>query len=152
MKESNMKALLQRVTSSKVSVDGVTAGEIGCGITVFVCAVGDDTQKDIDWLADKIVNLRIFDDEEGKMNLSVKDVGGELLVISQFTLCGDCRKGRRPSWVKAAPADFAEEMYLKFIEAVKKTGVHTEQGRFQTHMSVDIRNDGPVTLMIDTKE
>ena len=147
-----MRALLQRVKSSKVSVGGDVTGEIGRGITVFICAVGDDTQKDIDWLAEKIVNLRIFDDADGKMNLSVKDVGGELLVVSQFTLCGDCRKGRRPSWIKAAPPDFAEEMYLKFIEAVKKTGVHAEQGRFQTEMLVDIQNDGPVTLILDTKE
>ena len=98
-----MKALLQRVTSSSVSVGGETVGKIGKGITVLLGVVPEDTQKDIDWLAEKVVNLRIFDDGEGKMNLSVKDVGGEILVISQFTLCGDCRKGRRPSWAKAAP-------------------------------------------------
>lgn len=147
-----MKAVLQRVTSSKVSVEGRAIGEIGRGITVLLCAVPGDTQKDVNWLAEKIVNLRIFDDEEGKMNLSLKDVKGSALVVSQFTLCGDCRKGRRPSWAKAAAPKFANEMYGKFIEAVKKTGVPTEHGQFQAYMAVDIQNDGPVTLIIDTKE
>ncbi|OUO91883.1 D-aminoacyl-tRNA deacylase [Cloacibacillus sp. An23] len=147
-----MKALIQRVTSSSVSVGGETIGEIGKGITVLLGVVPDDTQKDIDWLAEKIVNLRVFDDEAGKMNLSLKDVGGEALIVSQFTLCGDCRKGRRPSWAKAAPPEFANEMYEKFISAVEKEGVRTAHGKFQAYMAVDIHNDGPVTLMIDTKE
>ena len=127
-------------------------GKIGKGITVLLGVVPEDTQKDIDWLAEKVVNLRIFDDGDGKMNLSVKDVGGEILVISQFTLCGDCRKGRRPSWAKAAPPAFANEMYEKFISAIEKEGVRTAHGTFQAYMAVDIQNDGPVTLMIDTKE
>lgn len=147
-----MKALLQRVSSSKVSVNGVTVGEIGRGITVLLGVIPEDTQRDIDWLAEKIVNLRIFDDEDGKMNLSVSDVGGEILVISQFTLCGECKKGRRPSWAKAAEPGFANEMYIKFIEAVKKEGIPVAHGQFQAYMAVDIQNDGPVTLMIDTKE
>ena len=147
-----MKALLQRVTSSSVSVGGETVGKIGKGITVLLGVVPEDTQKDIDWLAEKVVNLRIFDDGDGKMNLSVKDVGGEILVISQFTLCGDCRKGRRPSWAKAAPPAFANEMYEKFISAIEKEGVRAAHGTFQAYMAVDIQNDGPVTLMIDTKE
>lgn len=147
-----MKALLQRVTSSSVSASGAVVGSIGKGITVFIGVVGDDTQEDIDWLAEKIVNLRIFDDENGKMNLSVKDVDGEMLIVSQFTLCGDCRKGRRPSWSKAARPEFANEMYEKFIKAVEKEGVRTAHGIFQAYMSVEIQNDGPVTLMIDTKE
>lgn len=147
-----MKALLQRVTSSSVSASGSVVGSIGKGITVFIGVVGDDTQEDIDWLAEKIVNLRIFDDEDGKMNLSVKDVDGEMLIVSQFTLCGDCRKGRRPSWSEAARPEFANEMYEKFIKAVEKEGVRTAHGIFQAYMSVEIQNDGPVTLMIDTKE
>ena len=147
-----MKALLQRVTSSSVSVAGAIVGRIGKGITVLIGVVGNDTQEDIDWLAEKVVNLRIFDDEEGKMNLSVKDIGGEILVISQFTLCGDCRKGRRPSWSKAARPEFANEIYDKFIRAIEKEGVRTAHGIFQAYMSVEIQNDGPVTLMIDTKE
>lgn len=147
-----MKALLQRVTSSSVSASGAVVGRIGKGITVFIGVVGDDTQEDIDWLAEKIVNLRIFDDEDDKMNLSVKDVDGEILIVSQFTLCGDCRKGRRPSWSKAARPEFANEMYEKFIKAVEKEGVRTAHGIFQAYMSVEIQNDGPVTLMIDTKE
>ncbi len=147
-----MKALLQRVTSSSVSVDGEIIGKITKGITVLLGVAAGDTQKDIDWLAEKILNLRIFDDSDGKMNLSVKDVEGEVLVISQFTLCGDCKKGRRPSWAKAAPPAFAKEMYEKFICAIEKEGVRTAHGRFQAYMAVDIQNDGPVTLMIDTKE
>ena len=147
-----MKALLQRVTSAKVSVEGNTVGEIGRGITVFLGVFPDDTQRDIEWLAEKIANLRIFDDKDGKMNLSAEDINGELLIVSQFTLCGDCRKGRRPSWAKAAVPDMANEMYERFIEAAKKTGLRVEHGTFQAYMAVDIHNDGPVTLMIDTKE
>ena len=147
-----MKALLQRVSSSKVSVEGRVVGGIGRGITVLLGVVPEDDQRDIDWLAEKIVNLRIFDDEDGKMNLSVSDVGGEILVISQFTLCGECKKGRRPSWAKAAEPGFANEMYIKFIEAVKKEGIPVEHGQFLAYMAVDLQNDGPVTLRIDTKE
>ncbi len=147
-----MKALLQRVTSSSVSVDGSVVGRIKKGLTVLLGVAADDTQQDAGRLAEKIVNLRIFDDADGKMNLSVKETGGEILVISQFTLCGDCRKGRRPSWAKAAQPEFAKEMYEKFIAAVEKEGVRTSRGIFRAHMTVDIQNDGPVTLMIDTKE
>lgn len=147
-----MKALLQRVARSSVKVDGEIVGSIGCGLAVLLGVMPDDTQKDIDWLAEKIINLRIFDDPDGKMNLSLRDVKGEMLVVSQFTLCGDCRKGRRPSWAKAAEPGFANEMYLKFIDAVDKEGIKTSHGVFQAHMSVEIVNDGPVTLMIDTKE
>lgn len=147
-----MKALLQRVARSSVKVDGKIVGSIGRGVAVLLGVMPDDTQKDIDWLAEKIINLRIFDDPDGKMNLSLRDVKGEMLVVSQFTLCGDCRKGRRPSWAKAAEPGFANEMYLKFIDAVDKEGIKTSHGVFQAHMSVEIVNDGPVTLMIDTKE
>lgn len=147
-----MKALLQRVTSSKVSVGQDVIGEIGAGLTVLVGVFPDDTQKDIDKLAEKVINLRIFDDKDGKMNLSLVDVKGEMLIISQFTLCGDCKKGRRPSWAKAAAPEYANEMYLKFIEAVKSRGIRVGHGQFQAHMSVEIHNDGPVTLLIDTRE
>lgn len=147
-----MKALLQRVTSSKVSVGQDVIGEIGAGLTVLLGVFPDDTQKDIDKLAEKVINLRIFDDKDGKMNLSLVDVKGEMLIISQFTLCGDCKKGRRPSWAKAAAPEYANEMYLKFIEAVKSRGIRVGHGQFQAHMSVEIHNDGPVTLLIDTRE
>ena len=147
-----MKALLQRVTSSKVSVGQDVIGEIGAGLTVLLGVFPDDTQKDIDKLAEKVINLRIFDDKDGKMNLSLVDVKGEILIISQFTLCGDCKKGRRPSWAKAAAPEYANEMYLKFIEAVKSRGIRVGHGQFQAHMSVEIHNDGPVTLLIDTRE
>lgn len=147
-----MKALLQRVTSARVSVDNETVGEIGRGIAVLLGVYPDDTQRDIDWLAEKITNLRIFDDKDGKMNLSAEDIKAELLIVSQFTLCGECKKGRRPSWAKAAAPDYANEMYEKFIEAVSKSGLHVQHGTFQAYMAVDIHNDGPVTLMLDTKE
>ena len=147
-----MRALIQRVSSSKVSVGKEVIGEIGAGLTVLLGVFPDDTERDIDWLAEKIVNLRIFDDENGKMNLSALDIGGGILIISQFTLCGECKKGRRPSWAKAAAPEYAEKMYLKFIEAVKKSGLRTAQGQFQAHMEVEIHNDGPVTIMIDSKE
>ena len=147
-----MRALIQRVSSSKVSVEKEVIGEIGAGLTVLLGVFPDDTERDIDWLAEKIVNLRIFDDENGKMNLSALDINGGILIISQFTLCGECKKGRRPSWAKAAAPEYAEKMYLKFIEAVKKSGLRTAQGQFQAHMEVEIHNDGPVTIMIDSKE
>ncbi|MDO5115934.1 MAG: D-aminoacyl-tRNA deacylase [Synergistaceae bacterium] len=147
-----MKALLQRVSRARVSAAGETVGEIGRGIVVLLGVAHGDTERDIDWLAEKVVNLRIFDDENGKMNLSLLDVGGEMLIVSQFTLCGDCRKGRRPSWTGAAAPEFANEMYLKFIEEIEKKGVSAARGIFQANMLVDISNDGPVTLMIDTKE
>lgn len=147
-----MKALLQRVSHAGVTVSGKITGEIDGGLCVFLGVVPGDTEKDIQWLAEKIINLRIFDDEDGKMNLSVKDVNGEILVVSQFTLCGDCKKGRRPSWVKAAEPVFANEMYEKFVAAISSDGIKTATGVFQAHMQVDICNDGPVTLMIDTKE
>jgi D-aminoacyl-tRNA deacylase len=147
-----MKALIQRVDRADVSVSGEVVGKITKGLCVFLGVVDADTQKDIQWLAEKIVNLRIFDDDDGRMNLSLRDVSGEMLLISQFTLCGDCRKGRRPSWAGAAKPDFAKDMYEKFIEEVRKTGVRTETGIFQAEMKVSICNDGPVTLMIDSKE
>lgn len=147
-----MKALLQRVDRASVSVDGKITGEIEKGICVFLGVVNEDTEKDISWLADKIVNLRIFDDESGKMNRSVIDDKGKILVVSQFTLCGDCSKGRRPSWIKAAEPIFANSMYEKFVKEIETKGVKTATGVFQSLMKVEICNDGPVTLMIDSRE
>ena len=147
-----MKALLQRVDRAGVSVDGKITGEIGKGLCVFLGVVHEDTDKDVKWLADKIVNLRIFEDVSGKMNRSVIDEDGKILVVSQFTLCGDCKKGRRPSWTNAAEPTFANSMYEKFVNEIETKGVRTETGVFQAHMKVDICNDGPVTLMIDSRE
>ena len=147
-----MKALLQRVDRAGVSVDGKITGEIGKGLCVFLGVVHEDTDKDVKWLADKIVNLRIFEDVSGKMNRSVIDENGEVLVVSQFTLCGDCKKGRRPSWTNAAEPTFANSMYEKFVNEIETKGVRTETGVFQSYMKVEICNDGPVTLMIDSRE
>ena len=147
-----MKALLQRVDRAGVSVDGKITGEIGKGLCVFLGVVHEDTDKDVKWLADKIVNLRILEDVSGKMNRSVIDENGEVLVVSQFTLCGDCKKGRRPSWTNAAEPTFANSMYEKFVNEIETKGVRTETGVFQAHMKVEICNDGPVTLMIDSRE
>ncbi|MDL2297942.1 D-tyrosyl-tRNA(Tyr) deacylase [Synergistaceae bacterium OttesenSCG-928-D05] len=147
-----MKALLQRVSKASVTVDGNVVGEIGGGLCVFLGVVHNDTEKDLEWLAEKIVNLRIFEDAEGKMNRSLLDEGGEMLVVSQFTLCGDCKKGRRPSWAGAAEPAFANDMYEKFVDFIKIKNIKTATGVFQAHMLVDICNDGPVTLMVDSKE
>ena len=147
-----MRAVVQRVTSSKVTVEGVTVGGIGKGLTVLLGVGADDTDKDLEYLADKIVNLRIFEDENGKMNLSLKDVGGELLVISQFTLYGDCRKGKRPSFDKAAGANKAQELYERFVAACRDLGLKVETGKFQAEMMVEINNNGPVTILLDSKK
>lgn len=147
-----MRALIQRVGHARVSVEGQVSGEIGVGLCVFLGVFPEDTDKDIGWLVEKIINLRIFDDENGKMNISLLDKKGSLLVVSQFTLCGDCRHGRRPSWVRAAEPGFANSMYEKFISAARAKGVRTETGVFQAVMKVEICNDGPVTLMIDSRE
>ena len=147
-----MRAVVTRVKNASVVINEKVNGAIDQGLLVLLGVGPNDTEAQAVKLADKVCGLRIFEDENGKMNLSVKDVGGEILVISQFTLCGDCRKGRRPSWAKAAPPAFANEMYEKFISAIEKEGVRTAHGTFQAYMAVDIQNDGPVTLMIDTKE
>ena len=147
-----MKALLQRVTSAAVTVDGETVGKIGHGLVVFIGVANDDTQDDIEYLLNKIPQLRIFDDTEGKFNLSALDLRGELLLVSQFTLLAATRKGRRPGFTDAAPPDIAENLFNQFVAQARTTGLKVETGRFQTHMHVTIENDGPVTIFIDSRE
>ena len=147
-----MKALLQRVTTASVSIDNKEVGRIGRGLVVFLGVASGDTEKDAQYLADKMVNLRIFADEEGKLNLSALDISGELLLVSQFTLLADTRKGRRPSFVGAAPPAQAEELFEYFTGQVRATGLKVETGRFQAYMQVEIHNDGPVTILVDSKE
>lgn len=147
-----MRAVVQRVTHSKVEVDQAIVGEIEQGVCVLLGIGDEDTMEDVKYMADKIINLRIFEDNEGKMNLSLLDIGGKILAISQFTLFGDCRKGKRPSFIKAAKPDVANDLYEKFIEVNKEKGVKIEKGKFQADMMVTILNDGPVTLLIDSKK
>lgn len=147
-----MRAVVQRVSEARVSVDGQIAGEIGKGLAVLLGVTHEDTDSDIKYLADKIINLRIFEDENGKMNISMLDVGGELLVVSQFTLYGDCRKGKRPGYDKAARPEIAEEIYNKFLDYCRGYNIKVEAGRFQAMMMMEIHNDGPVTLLIDSKK
>lgn len=144
-----MRAVIQRVSSGRVSVAGETVGSIGRGLVILLGIAGTDTESHADWLAKKCAALRIFEDGKGLMNLGLTDVGGEALVVSQFTLYGDCSKGRRPSFVDAAAPDMAEHLYQVFIETLRREGVHVETGRFQAKMLVEIANDGPVTLMIE---
>jgi D-tyrosyl-tRNA(Tyr) deacylase len=147
-----MKALVQRVTKASVSVDNEIIGKIGPGLAVLVGIGCEDSQKDINYLVDKIVHLRIFSDEEGKFNISALENGGEILLISQFTLLADTRKGRRPSFIGAAPPQQAESLFNTFVECMNRTGLKIEKGRFQAHMLVEIHNDGPVTILLDSKE
>jgi D-tyrosyl-tRNA(Tyr) deacylase len=147
-----MRAVVQRVNYSKVSVDGQITGEISNGLTVLLGVGQEDTNADIDYLAEKIVNLRIFEDDNGKMNRSLIDIKGQLLIISQFTLYGDCRHGRRPGYDKAARPETAKIMYDAFVEKCKEYGIYTQTGIFQADMLVDIHNQGPVTLLIDSKK
>ena len=144
-----MKAVVQRVSRGSVFVEGEEIGAIGRGVVVLLgVGVGDDLSQ-ARFLADKIANLRIFEDREGKMNLSLLDIRGEALVVSQFTLYGDCRKGRRPSFTEAAPPEEAQQLYLKFCDLLRETGVIVETGRFQAMMKVEIINEGPVTLLLE---
>ena len=145
-----MRAVVQRVSSSKVTVDGNITGEIKKGLLVLLGVTHEDTSKDVDYIIDKVLNLRIFEDENEKMNLSLKDVEGELLVVSQFTLYGDCRKGRRPSFSTAARPELATKLYEEFIEKSRKEGIVTQTGQFGAHMMVDLTNDGPVTILLES--
>jgi D-aminoacyl-tRNA deacylase len=146
-----MIAVLQRVTSAGVGVDGCEIGRIGRGLVVLLGVGKDDGAKDVNSLAEKIANLRVFEDENGKMNLSVLDIGGEALVVSQFTLLGDCKKGRRPGFDKAAGPDMASTLYNEFVGMLRACGVPCKTGQFQAKMLVDIKNDGPVTFVLDTQ-
>jgi D-tyrosyl-tRNA(Tyr) deacylase len=145
-----MRAVLQRVSRAKVTVDAEVAGQIGRGWLVLLGVAPGDGKKEIDWLADKVANLRAFADAEGKMNLSVQDVGGSVLVVSQFTLYGDCLRGRRPGFTGAAHPNVAEPLYEQFVVALKALGVPVATGRFAADMQVELVNDGPVTFVIDT--
>lgn len=147
-----MKALLQRVTGASVSVGGEEVGRIGQGLVVFVGVAGGDTEKEAQYLAQKTVNLRIFADEAGKFDLSALDIKGELLIVSQFTLLADTRKGRRPSFVEAAPPEKAESLFEQFVEQVRASRLKVETGRFRQYMRVEINNDGPVTILLDSRE
>jgi len=146
-----VKVLLQRVSGASVSVAGEVVGRIGRGLVVFVGVAQGDTEKDAQYLAQRTVNLRLFSDDEGRFNLSALDIGGELLLVSQFTLLADTRKGRRPSFTDAAPLAQAEELFQLFVEQARATGLRVETGRFQQYMQVEIHNDGPVTIMLDSR-
>ena len=145
-----MRAVVQRVTESHVSVNGSICGRIGRGLLVLLGVGQQDSEKDGDYLAEKVAHLRIFCDEEDKMNLSVQDIKGEILVISQFTLYGDCRRGRRPSFSTASPPDEGNRLYRYFIEQLKGYGIKVEEGIFQAMMKVHLVNDGPVTMLLDS--
>ncbi len=147
-----MRAVVQKVSSSKVTVDGEITGQINEGLLVLLGVTHEDTSKDVDYMIDKTLNLRIFEDEDGKMNLSLKDIGGELLVVSQFTLYGDCRKGRRPSFSEAAKPEFANELYEEYVAKAKAQGIKVGTGRFRTHMVVDITNECQVTMLLDSSK
>jgi D-tyrosyl-tRNA(Tyr) deacylase len=146
-----MRAVVQRATRARVVIDGETVGEIGPGLVVLLGVTHTDTADTATWLADKVVGLRIFNDDDGKMNRSVADVGGGVLVVSQFTLYGDCQKGRRPSFIDAARPELAVPLYEAFVNAVKALGVPVATGRFGAMMQVELVNDGPVTLILDSK-
>ena len=147
-----VKALLQRVTRASVSVAGEEVGRIGQGLVIFIGVASGDTEKDAQYLAQKTVNLRIFADEADRFNLSALDIKGELLAVSQFTLLADTKKGRRPSFIEAAPPDQAEELFERFVEESRASGLKVETGRFQQYMQVEIHNDGPVTILLDSRE
>jgi D-tyrosyl-tRNA(Tyr) deacylase len=147
-----MRAVLQRVTRASVEVEGQIVGQIGVGWLVLLGVARGDTDEDADRLAEKVAGLRAFEDEAGKMNLAVADVGGSVLVVSQFTLLGDCRAGRRPSFIDAAEPGEAERLYLRFADKVRALGLAVETGTFRADMKVELLNDGPVTLLLDSRK
>lgn len=147
-----MRAVIQRVKESSVTVDNKITGQIDKGLMVLIGVEDGDIDKDALYIADKVTGLRVFEDKEGKMNLSVKDVNGQILAVSQFTLLGDVRKGKRPSFTKAAPPDEANRLYRKVIENIQAQGIHVEEGIFQADMLVKIHNDGPVTILLDSNK
>lgn len=147
-----MRAVVQRVSEARVTVDGECIGEIGVGLLVLVGVAVGDTAADATYLAEKVVHLRVFEDDAGKMNRSLLDIRGDVLAVSQFTLLGDARKGRRPSFIEAAPPDVGNELYESFCDAVGARGVRVAKGRFQAMMDVALVNQGPVTILIDSKK
>ena len=147
-----MRAVIQRVNHASVSIDGRISGKIGKGLLVLLGVGPEDTDADLKYMCDKILGLRIFEDSDEKMNLSLRDIGGELLVVSQFTLYGDCRKGKRPSFAGACPPDRAEALYEKFLELCSAEGITPEHGEFGADMKVDLQNDGPVTILLDSSK
>jgi D-tyrosyl-tRNA(Tyr) deacylase len=147
-----MRVVIQRVKSASVMVEGERISEIRQGLLIFLGVAQEDTSSDVDYLANKIANLRIFEDKAGRMNKSILESGGEILVVSQFTLYGDCRKGRRPSFIAAAPPEKGKTLYQEFIEAIAKMGVPVKTGIFQAMMDVQLINDGPVTIMLDSSK
>ena len=147
-----MRAVIQRVRSASVNVDEEVVGRIGRGLVILLGVGTNDTEREAAWLADKTANLRIFEDDAGKMNLSLLDAGGQALVVSQFTLYGDARKGRRPGFTDAAPPEKADELYRRYVENLEKLEIEVQTGRFRAKMLVSIENDGPVTLILDSAE
>ena len=147
-----MRAVIQRVKEAKVLVEGELVASIGRGFLVLLGVAKDDTEEDLSYLSRKISNLRVFEDEKGKLNLSLKDVGGEVLLVSNFTLYGDCRKGNRPSFDRAAPPELAERLYLSLAKRLEEEGLSVSLGRFRARMEVHLVNDGPVTLLLDSKK
>ena len=147
-----MRAVIQRVRSASVTIDEEVVGRIGRGLVILLGVGVNDTEREAAWLADKTANLRIFEDDAGKMNLSLLDIGGQALVVSQFTLYGDARKGRRPGFTDAAPPEKADELYRRYVENLEKLEIEVQTGRFRAKMLVSIENDGPVTLILDTAE
>jgi D-tyrosyl-tRNA(Tyr) deacylase len=147
-----VRAVVQRVSRAKVTVDGAGVGEIGRGLLVLLGVASEDSESHADYLSDKIVDLRIFEDADDRMNLSLADIAGEMLVVSQFTLYGDTRHGRRPSFIKAAPPDRAKELYQYFVQRVTTRIDKVETGRFQAMMDIELVNDGPVTIILDSEK
>lgn len=147
-----MRVVIQRVKEARVEVNGETVGEIGKGFLLLLGVGRDDSEADVNYLVDKILGLRVFEDENGKMNLSIKETGGEVLVVSQFTLFGDCRKARRPSFDQAAPPELAENLYTRFVENLKEKGIRIDTGKFGEIMEVHLTNSGPLTLLLDSKK
>lgn len=145
-----MRSVIQRVSEASVTVDDEIVGQIGPGLLVLLGVGHEDGPEQVRWMAEKLIGLRIFEDDDGKMNRSLVDTEGQMLVVSQFTLWGDCRKGRRPSFVDAAPPEVAEELYQQFVKAVQGRGVTVATGKFRHHMEVRLTNDGPVTLVVET--
>ena len=146
-----MRAVVQRVAKADVVVEGNVVGRIGRGLVILLGVKGDDREEDAVWLAEKCMNLRIFENEEGKFDLSLLNIHGEALVVSQFTLYGDCRRGRRPSFTDAAPPELAESLYEAFVNAIRQSGLSVQTGVFAARMMVNIHNEGPVTLIVDTE-